>query len=132
MRHPRTMPDQFRRVMLAVVDPSGLKQFRRRANRAESRQMLDTVDGYGARKTLRLEHGETAVAQRTLACVDVAGLKHQSVQSARTFEHILAQDVRARRQPDQLQIVVSEHDKMIDRAERVVAARRQREAELRP
>src|ERR1700722_10587269 len=119
MQHPRAMPDQFRRVMLAVIDPSSLKQFRRSPNRAEAREMLDTVDGDRPRKALRLEHGETAIAQRALACVDVAGLKHQSVQSTRAFEHIPAQDVRARRQPDQLQTLVLEHDKMDVLTERV-------------
>src|SRR5579863_1568282 len=125
------MPDQFGRKMLAVIDPPCFEYFRRGAYRAEAGQMLDTIDRDRPRKTLRLEHRKAAVAQRALACVDIAGLKHQSVQSAWTFEHILAQDIRTRRQSDQFQIIVLEHHEMIDRTKRMIAARRQREAELR-
>src|SRR5271168_1731309 len=101
MRHPWAMPDQLRRIMLAVIDAAGLKQLRRGAHGAEARQMLDAVNRNRPRKALWLKHVKAAIAQGALAGIDIAGLKHQPVQTARAFEHVLAHDVRARWQADE-------------------------------
>src|SRR5579863_630583 len=131
MRHKRAMPDEFRRVVLAVIDPPRFEQIRRRSNRPESCRSFGAVDLYVAGKALRFEHGEAAAPEHAQARIDVFRPKHQSVQAAWTFKHVATHGIRSQGQTDQLEIVSLEDDQMIDRAERMKAPRRDRETEPR-
>src|SRR6516225_11414215 len=116
--------------MLAVIDPSRLEKLRCGANCPETRKPLDAIDGHRPGKTLRFEHGKAALPQLTQANIDIVGLEHQAVETAWALKHVLAQDFCSRRQADQLEVMALENHQMVDRSKRVIASRRQREAEL--
>src|SRR5690348_16554988 len=105
MRHPRTMPDQFRRIMLTIVDPSSLEQFGRGTDCAEARQMFDAVNNDRPGKTLRFERRKASLAHHTLGRIGIAGFEDQSVETARAFEQVLANLIRAGWQTEQFHIV---------------------------
>ena len=113
--------------VLAEINPTTVELTRLQSDRGEP-CMAVGLDG--PREGLRWRRIETGAAQGIEGRSRFVGAEHETIGAERTRHNLLAHGLAIGGQTDKFKIVVIEHDRVIDRAERVVSARRNRETEL--
>src|SRR5882762_8808348 len=124
MTLPLAAEDELGCQMLAEINPAAVELTRLQSDR---REPCIAVGLDGPREGLRWRGIETGAAQGIESRSRIVGAEHETVGAERTRHNLLAHGLAIGRQTDKFKIVVIEHDRVVERTERVIPARRNRE-----
>src|SRR5471032_2077779 len=131
MALPLAAENELGRQVLAEIDAASVELARLQPHGGEPRVSGGlAVKLDGPREGLRGRGVETGKPQIIEGRSRIVDAEHKAIGTQWTRHNLLAHGLDISRQADELEVVVIEHDRVIDRTERVIPARRNREAEL--